>query len=135
MTYKEYCDNNRICKHFFCDDCYYLYLKEKINNNYNVDKIICPKDSCDLLMDDNFIEKKLINDIPLIKKYKILKKRKQIIYDPNYQICPYPDCESYAKKGNNKYVSCINNGHKFCLKCLKNCHGNEPCQIDHNESF
>ena len=86
-------------------------------------------------MGDNFIEKKLINDIPLIKKYKILKKRKQIIYDPNYQICPYPDCESYSKKGNNKYVSCINNGHKFCLKCLKNWHGNEPCQIDHNESF
>ena len=65
LTYKEYCDNNRICKHFFCDDCYYLYLKEKINNNYNIDKIICPKDSCDLLMGDNFIEKKLINDIPL----------------------------------------------------------------------
>ena len=135
LTYKEYYDNNRICEHFFCDDCYYLYLKEKINNNINVDKITCPKGSCGNIIDDNFIEKKLIKDIPLIEKYKKLKERRQIIYNPNYQICPYPDCGSYAKKGNNKYVSCIHNGHKFCLICLKNWHGNESCQIDHNESF
>ena len=51
------------------------------------------------------------------------------------QLCPYPDCESYAKKGKNKYVTCIHNGHNFCYKCLKNWHGKESCKIDKDKSF
>ena len=56
--------------------------------------------------------------------------------NPNIQLCPYPDCESYAKKEeNNKFVSCIENKHKFCFNCLKEWHNNEECNIDVEKSF
>jgi len=56
--------------------------------------------------------------------------------DPNIQLCPYPDCESYAKKDeNNKFVSCIENKHKFCFNCLKDWHENEECKIEKEQSF
>jgi hypothetical protein len=56
--------------------------------------------------------------------------------NPKIQLCPYPDCESYAKKEeNNKFVSCIENKHKFCFNCLKDWHNNEECKIDVEKSF
>ena len=34
------------CKHFFCADCYYEYIKEKINNNQFL-QINCPQKDCE----------------------------------------------------------------------------------------
>ena len=132
----EELDNNFVgCFHIFCNECYYNYLKEKINNN-QVEKIKCPDYNCCFFLYNNFIESKLINDIPLLKKYKKLLKRKQLMIDPNIQLCPFPDCESYAKKEeNNKFVCCIENKHKFCFNCLKEWHYNEECNIDVEKSF
>ena len=135
LTHNEYFSNYINCYHFFCNDCYYNYFKEKIENNNNVDKIKCPKSGCKNTLFDNFIQNKISNDISLLDKYLKFKERRQLMYNPDYQICPYPDCESYVKKGKNKYVSCIQNGHKFCLKCLKGWHGNESCKIDKDKSF
>ena len=71
-----------------------------------------------------------------LEKYMKLRERKQLIPDPDIQLCPYPDCESYAKKINdNKYVSYVRNGHKFCFNCLQNWHENEKCKIDLDKSF
>ena len=134
LTDSEYFTNFTSCYHFFCNDCYYNYFKEKIENN-NVERIKCPKSGCKKIIFDNFIQLKISNDISLLDKYLKFKERRQLMYNPDYQICPYPDCESYVKKGKNKYVSCIQNGHKFCLKCLKGWHGNEPCKIDKDKSF
>jgi hypothetical protein len=135
LTNEELNDNFVGCFHIFCDDCYYNYLKEKINNN-NVEKIKCPYYNCSYFLYNNFIERKIVKDIPLLKKYKKLLKRKQLMINPKIQLCPYPDCESYAKKEeNNKFVSCIENKHKFCFNCLKDWHNNEECKIDVEKSF
>lgn len=133
---KEELNNNFVgCFHLFCDDCYYNYLKEKINNNI-VEKIKCPFKNCSFFLYNEFIERKIFIDINLLKKYKKLLKRKQLMIDPNIQLCPYPDCESYAKKiENNKFVSCIENKHKFCFNCLKDWHNNEECKIEEEKSF
>ena len=120
--------NNFIeCHHALCSDCYYNYLKENIDSN-NIINIKCPVDECQQILNNNFIEKMLIKDIALVDKYKKFVNRRQLILNPNIQLCPYPDCESYAKKGKNKYVSCIHNSHKFCLKCLKDWHGEKRCE-------
>ena len=70
-----------------------------------------------------------------MEKYHKLKERRQIMIDPNIQLCPYPDCQSYAEKGNNKYVKCKQKKHQFCFNCLKNWHGNKRCLIDTDKSF
>ena len=135
LTNEELNNNFVGCFHIFCNECYYNYLKEKINKN-NVEKIKCPYYNCSFFLYNNFIESKLIKDIPLLKKYKKLLKRKQLMIDPNIQLCPYPDCESYAKKEeNNKFICCNENKHKFCFNCLKDWHNNEECNIDVEKSF
>ena len=123
------------CFHIVCDDCYYEYLKEKINNN-QIDRIRCLQKGCDIILNTNFIERKLIRDIPLLDKYKKLEARRQLILDKNVQLCPFPDCESYARLENdNKYVYCIENKHKFCFNCLKDWHGDKKCDDNIDKSF
>ena len=129
-------ENNFVeCFHGFCNDCYYNYFKEKINNN-QIYRIKCPEKDCNCLIFNEFIVTKLINDISLIEKFHKLRERRQLALDPNIQLCPFPDCESYAKKNeNNKYVSCVQNNHKFCFKCLKDWHGDKECSNEIDKSF
>ena len=135
LTFEELNNNFIECFHGFCDDCYYNYFKEKINNN-DVENIKCPNKGCNIVLYNNFIEQKLEKDIPLLEKYIKFRERKQIMHSPDIQLCPFPDCDSYAKKiDNNMNVSCIKNGHKFCFNCLKEWHGNKSCKIDMDKSF
>lgn len=134
LTNQEMNNNFLECFHGFCDSCYYDYLKEKINTN-NIEKIKCLKDDCNVILYDDFIQYHLSNDIPLLEKYLKFKKRRQLMLDPNIQLCPYPNCESYAQKCNNNYfVTCLE-GHKFCFNCLKDWHVNEKCKIETDSKF
>ena len=134
LTKNEINNNYLECHHAICSDCYYMYLKEQINNN-NVINIKCPKEDCDKILYNNFIEKILINHTSLFNKYKKFVLRRQLILNPDIQLCPFPDCESYAKKGKNKYVTCIQNNHKFCFKCLKDWHGKKECTDIYDKNF
>ena len=132
---KDELDFNFIeCFHGFCDSCYYDYLKEKIINN-DVENIKCQKSGCKTILNDNFIQNHLLNDIPLLEKYIQFKQRKQLARDPNIQLCPFPDCESYAQKDPKSLnVTCLK-GHKFCFNCLKDWHGKEKCKIENDTKF
>ena len=128
-------DNDLECHHICCDDCYFDYLKEKVNTN-QIERIRCQKKDCETILNNNFIERKLFRDIEILEKYKKLQKRRQLILDPNVQLCPYPDCESYAKKlSETNYVCCIHNKHKFCFNCLKEWHGKKKCDDSVDKSF
>ena len=134
---EEEIENNLIeCYHGFCNTCLLEYLREKINNN-EVINIKCPKYKCETILNDNFIKNHLNNvDSKLLNKYKKFKIR-YIIFSSNkdLQVCPFPDCDSYAyKNSNNKYVTCYK-GHPFCLKCLKPWHNNEICEAEEDENF
>ena len=132
---KEKRNNYLECYHYFCDDCYYEYFKEKISNN-QIGRIKCLQKDCDTILNSNFIEKILYRDIPLLEQYKNLESRRQLILNPNIQLCPYPNCGSYAKKDvNTNYVCCIQNKHKFCFNCLKDWHGNKKCDDSIDKSF
>ena len=134
LTKNEIKNNCLECHHVICSYCYYMYLKEQINTN-NVINIKCPVKDCEKILYNNFIEKILINDIPLLDKYKKFANRRQLILNPDIQLCPFPDCESYAKKGKNKYVACVQNNHKFCFKCLKDWHGKKECTDIYDKNF
>ena len=51
-----------------------------------------------------------------------------LLNNPNKKICPFPNCDSYLELKNkkNKYITCKNN-HKYCFNCLKEPHGDKPC--------
>ena len=42
-------DNSLSCSHLICNSCYFLYLKEKINNNH-IDKITCCQKDCKTIL-------------------------------------------------------------------------------------
>ena len=135
LTEEEKKDNLIKCNHMFCNDCYYEFLKQKINSNF-IEGIKCLQKDCDSKLYDNFIQKKLLRDIPLLDKYKKLDTKRQLMLNPNIQLCPFTDCDSYALKiGNNKYVSCKKNNHKFCFNCLKDWHGDKECDNSVDKSF
>ena len=134
LVFDELNNNFIECFHGFCDSCYYDYLKEKIINN-DVENIKCPQKGCQTILDEFFIKNHLQNDTSLLDKYEKFKQRKKLAKDPNMQLCPFPNCESYAKKNPiTLNVTCLE-GHKFCFNCLKDWHGNEKCKIENDAKF
>ena len=82
LTEEEKKDNLLKCNHIFCNDCYFEYLKEKVNSN-QIDIIKCPQKDCQIILKNNFIQKKLFNDTNFLEKYVILEKRRQLMLDPD----------------------------------------------------
>ena len=123
------------CEHYFCNDCYIDYLKEKITNA-NVSKILCMQHGCGTILETKFIKKILEGNKDLIEKYdKFLQRKKMLEQSDKIRFCPIPDCEGYAeKKGKNKYVKC-NYGHEFCFDCGSKPHGRKKCEDIMDKEF
>ena len=111
------------CGHYFCKDCWFNYLKEKISNA-NVSKILCMQHGCTTVLETKFIKNILEGYKELIVKYdKFYQRKKMLEQSDKIKLCPMPDCEGYAEKnGKSKYVKC-NFGHEFCFECGNAPHG------------
>ena len=123
------------CKHIFCIDCWFNYLKEKINNA-NVDKITCMRHGCNTIISENFINKIISEDENLLKKYnKFLQRQKLLSTMKNIKFCPYPDCDGYALKPKKTNEVKCNYGHEFCFNCLLKPHGKTKCSLVEDDGF
>ena len=56
LNEEEKINNKLECKHLFCDDCYFEFLKENINTNF-IEKIKCPYKNCSTKLYNDFIER------------------------------------------------------------------------------
>ena len=125
---------NEKCNDEYCRDCWFSYLRNKIEEGY-VNKIKCMNYNCKEILNDKFIRSIIQDNKILIDKYEKFSLRSEILNNPNKKFCPIQGCESYAeKKGKNKYVECKNK-HKFCFNCLKNWHGKVKCEKKEEEDF
>ena len=115
------------CGHSFCSSCWYDSLSVKIKEN-KLSFIKCLDYNCQEKLPDYFIVNILKGNNDLLKIYNRYKLELEVIENPNKKLCPYPNCDSYLELKNihNKDVSCLNN-HTFCFLCLKQPHGNLPC--------
>jgi len=121
------------CNHSFCYNCWYNYIKGKIENS-SIESIKCMNYECKEILTEEFIYKFIGKDKNLVDKYKKLQFKLEILKNDNKKFCPIPNCEGYAEKKNNKYVKC-NYGHEFCFECLKKPHGDKKCDNDDEENF
>lgn len=146
-----------LCGCFFCQECYYEYLKEKINNN-EVENIPCMNKNCQDHLEEKFIKDMIKDDENLLKKYlRFIERLKVFEIKKPVRFCPHPDCNGYAVKnkinrggtsktfntnGSNKSPSDkasnsevknngnfvkCNYGHVFCFRCGLEHKENENC--------
>ena len=93
--------------------------------------------SCKEILPENFIYRLIYNNNnDLILKFNENKLRQEILDNPRKKFCPYPDCNSYARRNNKKdnIVKC-ENGHKFCFYCLKKPHKRKKCKKELDEKM
>ena len=125
---KEIKKNILPCKHFFCSECFYQYLKNKIQTR-EVAEIKCPQNKCETVLDEQKIISILGGDDDSIQKYKRFKNEYNILKNDNKALCTYPNCDSYAEKiEGEKFLEC-KKGHKFCTECDKGWHKGKECEI------
>ena len=65
------------CGHIFCPDCYYEFLKEKINNN-NLKAIKCMQFDCPEKLSEDFIRKMISKDQNLLESLQEKKLAKSL---------------------------------------------------------
>ena len=122
------------CGDEYCIHCWFSYLRTKIEEGF-VGNIKCMNFSCKEILDDKFIRNLIKTDNKLLKKYESFLIKNEILNNPNKKFCPYKNCDSYGEKiGKDKYIKC-KNGHKFCFICLKEWHGNKPCEKKEDEEI
>ena len=105
-----------LCGDFFCRECIVNLLKESINDITIFNQLNCPL--CKEPINENTI--KFLLKGKTLQKYNKLKTRIEGLKNPNNIPCPYPDCEGFATKEEerNGTYKCQNN-HIFCKKCLE----------------
>ncbi len=114
------------CGHIFCKQCYFHYIKDKIENG--VIKIKCLMAGCINILEDEIIKKFTTQN--LYRKYLKFKKNK--LYEENLKKglipCVHPDCEEWIKykEGDDINVKC-KKGHSFCAKCKNKQHKGRRC--------
>ena len=103
------------CGDFFCRECIINLLKESINDVSMFYNLCCP--ICKEPINENTI--KFLLKGKSLQKYNKQKMRIDGLKNPNNIPCPYPDCEGFALKEEekNNIYKCQNN-HYFCKKCL-----------------
>ena len=118
---------NTECGHIFCKECVGEYVKEKLKDFSSTKILLCPRSNCPANLNKEMIEP-LINKIEFNKLEKLNKRAMLKLNFPNAVLCPYPDCESYAiNEKNEEILSCLDENHRFCKKCLEKEHGNDDC--------
>lgn len=124
-----------ICGHFYCRDCVSEHIKNSVYNIPYFKNLKCPKAICNVKIKEKTIEK--IFTETEFDKYLKLKTKIEALGNPMNLACPYPDCESYGVKSNNKkgIVKCITALHKFCIRCQKPAHLGKACIGDKEEKL
>ena len=127
------------CSHSFCKSCWLNYLSVNINDK-KLSKIKCIDSSCQEILSDYFIYTLIKSDSDdkneLLLKFNENKLRQEILNNPKKKFCPFPNCNSYAKRNNKKekFVKC-ENGHSFCFYCLKEPHEGKECPREMDEKM
>ena len=121
------------CHHIYCHECWFIYLKGKIENN-KLFEVKCMNYECNEKLSNEFIMQYIESDEELIKKYLKFKNRIELMKRKDIKFCPFPDCEGFSKINNNSNYCKCNFGHEFCLKCNNKWHKNTKCK-NLNEEF
>ncbi|CAG2176376.1 unnamed protein product [Oppiella nova] len=116
------------CGHEFY--CWRQYLTNKIIGEGVCNAISCAENGCDIIVDDNTIQK-IIEDKHVLVKYQYLMTNSFVVSNRFLRWCPSPDCLSAIKVDN--YVEFIpiecKCGSVFCFICGERWHEPTRCAV------
>ncbi|ORY79475.1 hypothetical protein BCR37DRAFT_394195 [Protomyces lactucae-debilis] len=118
------------CGHRFCLDCYTRYLEEKIVEEGEVRRLVCPGEKCKLVLLESSI--RLLTESDVFSRYQRLLDRVYVDDHENIRWCPAPECECAIECNvpsrqlalRIPSVECAE-GHLFCFGCGLDEH--QPC--------
>ena len=114
------------CEHKFCIDCFYNYLKEKINDQLTLLHTPCPLKGCNYVVTSNIFKKCFKNDKKAMQIYIKCLLRNFAESNCDIKKCPNPKCDLYILLPGHGMVEIkCHCGCVFCFKCLKESH--RPC--------
>ena len=90
------------CHHVICNDCFTEYYNACISD-FNIYPLKCPVDNCGR---DIYKALSQILDEDSYERFKVLRKRKKLLTDPNVKWCTVINCDGYGKAKNNEKVDC-----------------------------
>jgi len=123
------------CRHFFCNECYFNYLKFQITEGGLIEELTCPAYKCKFPVDSITIASLLTPD--LYSKYIFFMMKAFVDKQSNTKWCPGKRCENVVIcNSKNAMVHCLC-GTIFCFNCLQEGHWPATCdQIKwYNDSF
>ena len=119
------------CQHYCCEDCWIGYIENMVNDASSNDRVTCPSDGCNRLIEDEVIFKLLKNSPKVKAKFQRLITKKFVEFDPLIKWCPNGSCTHAIKVKNNYFqdVECAECKAIFCYLCSEDWHEPLPCSM------
>ncbi|ORZ23908.1 hypothetical protein BCR41DRAFT_302195 [Lobosporangium transversale] len=122
------------CGHFFCQPCYEQYLTQKVAEEGECRRILCPESGCSVVVDEPTILK--VIEEPIVKKYRKLQDKAYVADVDTLRWCPAPNCENAVecRLSHSSFsiivptVACAC-GSKFCFGCGLGDHQPAQCSL------
>jgi ariadne-1 len=122
------------CQHTFCTDCWKNYIINKIVNEGLAQTIVCPDFQCQILVNDEIIEK-FVNQNEFAKHiYNKIILNSYIDHNPRARWCPGQNCghiinaTSLTSAYNYaQFITCNHCQTSFCFQCVQPWHDPIKC--------
>ncbi|KAG0010814.1 hypothetical protein BGZ81_002551 [Podila clonocystis] len=122
------------CRHVFCQPCYEHYLTQKIVEEGESRKILCPESGCNVVVNEQTIKKAVPQTV--LDKYRKLQDRAYVADLDILRWCPAPNCENAieCRLPHSSFTSIVPTvmcscGYKFCFGCGLGDHQPAPCGL------
>jgi ariadne-1 len=115
------------CGHTFCQACWNVYLKSKLDNMRTLLLTTCPQSNCNVRVPESVFLSHFINDDKIIFYLQVAIKKNFLEHNSEVKNCPTCLANIKCDSKSNVEIDCIC-GTTFCLKCLKDAH--KPCSCE-----
>ncbi|KAF9434991.1 hypothetical protein BGZ76_007078 [Entomortierella beljakovae] len=122
------------CGHVFCQACYDHYLTQKIIEEGECRKILCPESGCNVTVGEPTI--KAVVQPTVLARYHQLQDRVYVEDLDNLRWCPAPNCENAVdcRLPHTSFTTIVPTvqcacGYKFCFGCGQGDHQPATCGL------
>ncbi|CAH8666504.1 unnamed protein product [Schistosoma margrebowiei] len=118
------------CAHYFCLTCWQRYLKIKIMEESQIDRIYCPSSNCRIIVQDEVVFQ-MITDQNVRKHFHKLISSSFVLHNRALTWCPGVNCGHAVRCFGPRepyQITCTNCSECFCFACGQPWHDPVRCE-------